>query len=92
MTAAQYDFGMTTRITVSLPDQAVAAAKKAVKDGGAASVSAYVAAALAHTYGEHPGAHEEERPLVKLLAELKAEYGEPSAEAYRWAEEALGIA
>jgi Arc/MetJ-type ribon-helix-helix transcriptional regulator len=81
---AKYDPGMTTRITISLPDEAVTAAKAAVKSGHATSVSAYVANALARTYGQ--------RPLVALLAELKQAHGEPTAAERRWAEEALGMA
>jgi Arc/MetJ-type ribon-helix-helix transcriptional regulator len=75
---------MTTKITVSLPDSAVAAAKAAVSEGRAASVSAYVAAALEHTYGRR-------RPLADVIAEMIAETGEPTAEDIAWANEALGI-
>ena len=74
---------MTTKITVSLPDDAVAAAKRAVKEGRAASVSAYVAEALEHAYGA--------RPLTKVLADLIAEFGEPSEDDYRWADDAIGL-
>lgn len=38
---------MTTKIAVSLPDELVEAARAAVRDGRAASVSAYVADAMA---------------------------------------------
>jgi len=75
---------MTAKITVSLPDDAVSAAKKAVKEGRAASVSAYVNNALVHTYGE-------QRPLALLVAEMLAEHGELSPSAVRWAEDALGL-
>ena len=80
---AQYDFSMTTKITVSLPDEAVAAAKRAVKERRAASVSAYVAEALARK--EHADSAEE------FVAFLVARHGKPSAEAYQWADEALGL-
>ena len=43
----RYDSGMTTKIAVSLPDELVEAARAAVRDGRAASVSAYVADAMA---------------------------------------------
>lgn len=43
----RYDSGMTTKIAVSLPDELVEAAREAVRDGRAASVSAYVADAMA---------------------------------------------
>lgn len=39
--------GMTSKIAVSLPDHLVEQARRAVAEGRAASVSAYVAAALA---------------------------------------------
>jgi Arc/MetJ-type ribon-helix-helix transcriptional regulator len=84
MHAPKYDSGMTTKITVSLPDEAVAAAKRAVKEGRAASVSAYVAGALEQTYGNR-------RPLADLVAEMITEHGEPSAEDYEWARKALGV-
>ncbi|MGH8889670.1 MAG: toxin-antitoxin system antitoxin subunit [Acidothermaceae bacterium] len=76
---------MTTKITVSLSDEAVAAAKRAVKEGQAPSVSAYVAEALDRTYGAR-------RPLSLLVADMIAEGGEPSSAAYRWADKALGLA
>jgi Arc/MetJ-type ribon-helix-helix transcriptional regulator len=75
---------MTTKITVSLPDSAVAAAKKAVSEGRAASVSAYVATALEHAYGKP-------RPLADVIAEMIAETGEPTAEDIDWANDALGL-
>lgn len=82
--AQKYDSGMTVKITVSLPDDAVAAAKRAVREGRAASVSAYVADALERTYGSR-------RPLADVLAEMVAQHGEPSDADYEWAREALGL-
>lgn len=38
---------MTTKLAITLPDEYVAAARKAVADGRAASVYAYIAEALA---------------------------------------------
>lgn len=38
--------GMTTKIAISLPDELAAAARDAVRDGRADSVSAFVAAAI----------------------------------------------
>ena len=73
---------MTTKITVSLPDEAVVAARKAVKEHRAASVPAYVANALDRTCGD-------QRPLNLLIAEMIAESGEPSPAAYRWADQVL---
>lgn len=84
-TLVRYDSGMTTKITVSLPDTAVAAAKQAVSEGRTPSVSAYVADALDYTYGQR-------RPLAEVIAEMIAEGGEPSAEDDEWARNALGLA
>lgn len=79
----RYDDGMTTKIAVSLPDELVAAARRAVQEGRAASVSAYVAAALARQVREDD--------LAALLAEMRAEHGSPSADDYSWADRVLGI-
>jgi Arc/MetJ-type ribon-helix-helix transcriptional regulator len=76
--------GMTTKIAVSLPDEQVAAARKAVAEGRAASVSAYVAEALAQRRADED--------LAVLLEELDAEYGPPTGEHYAWARRALGLA
>ncbi|HXM57843.1 MAG TPA: toxin-antitoxin system antitoxin subunit [Candidatus Dormibacteraeota bacterium] len=75
---------MTTKIAVSLPDDLVAAARRAVADGRAASVSAYVATALARQVREED--------LTSLLAEMRAEHGSPAAADYAWADHVLGIA
>ena len=80
----RYDFGMTTKIAVSLPDELVAAARRAVEERRAASVSAYVAAALARQVREDD--------LTALLAEMRSEFGSPSAADYAWADEVLGLA
>lgn len=75
---------MTTKIAISLPDELAEQAKQAVAEGRAASVSAYIAALL-----EQRAADEK---WVQMLAEMDAEYGEPTAEHYAWAERVLGIA
>jgi Arc/MetJ-type ribon-helix-helix transcriptional regulator len=75
---------MTTKIAISLPDQLVAEARSAVAVGAAASVSAYVAEALAQ--------RSRRDSLVALLAELDDEFGPPDHEATAWAEEMLGPA
>jgi len=82
--ANRYDVGMTTKIAVSLPDELVIAARRAVEEGRAASVSAYVATALARQVREDD--------LTALLAEMHAEHGAPSAADYAWADQVLGIA
>jgi Arc/MetJ-type ribon-helix-helix transcriptional regulator len=79
----RYDSGMTKKIAVSLPDELVAAANRAVTDGRAASVSAYVASALARQVREDD--------LAVLVADMRAEQGPPTAEDYAWADAVLGI-
>jgi antitoxin ParD1/3/4 len=74
---------MTTKIAVSLPDELVAAARRAVAEGRAQSVSAYVASAMARQVREDD--------LSALVAEMRAEHGAPSAQDYAWADRVLGI-
>lgn len=81
MTAQAYDRSMTTRITVSLPDHLVEQVKRAVEDGQAPSVSAYVAEAL-----------QERVPPIGLKALLRQwddELGPPSAADRAWAKSEL---
>lgn len=74
--------GMTSKIAVSLPDHLVAQARQAVAEGRAASVSAYVAAAL-----EEKSKLDD---LGALLDEMLAETGGPlSAEERRAADDVL---
>ncbi len=77
---------MTTvkKIAVSLPPEQVTAARRAVSEGRAASVSAYVSEAIAHR--EHAD------ELATLIAEMTAEGGEPTADDHAWASRALGLA
>ena len=75
---------MTTKIVVSLPDEQVAAARRAVSEVRAASVSAYIAGALAERAGYDQ--------LAALLADMAAESGPPSEEDRVWARRALGLA
>lgn len=74
---------MTTKITVSLPDEQVQAVKSAVAQGRAASVSALVSAALAEEL--------KREDLSALIADLIAEHGSPSEADYEWARNALGL-
>jgi Arc/MetJ-type ribon-helix-helix transcriptional regulator len=77
----EYDQSMTRRITVSLPDDLVDAATTAVRDGRAASVSAYVAEALAEKAdGETMG---------QFLADWRERVGTPTPEETSWAERAF---
>jgi antitoxin ParD1/3/4 len=72
---------MTRKITVSLPDHAVDAARRAVEEGRAASVSGYVAAALERYEGYED--------LDALVADMAAIGGEPTEEAREWARRAF---
>ena len=69
------------KIAVSLPEELVAAARRAVAAGRATTVSAYVADALVRAEREHS--------LSELLADLDRELGEPSIEAREWADQQL---
>lgn len=74
---------MTTKIAVSLPDDVLAAARQAVSEGRASSLSGYIAVTLAERQ-----AHED---LADLLANMAAEAGGPSDEDRQWARRALGL-
>ncbi|MGH3851465.1 MAG: hypothetical protein ACRDRT_17530 [Pseudonocardiaceae bacterium] len=74
---------MTSKIAVSLPDELVDAARVAVAEGRAASVSAYVATAMAD--------YAQTDDLALLLADMAAEQGPPAAEDRAWARQALGL-
>jgi Arc/MetJ-type ribon-helix-helix transcriptional regulator len=75
--------GMTKKIAISLPDEQVERARRAVAAGRAPSVSAYIAQALARRAADDD--------LVEMLAEMDVQDGPPSAEDYAWAERVLGI-
>jgi Arc/MetJ-type ribon-helix-helix transcriptional regulator len=92
----RYDPSMTkvAKIAVSLPQEQVEQVRAAVSRGEAASVSGYVSAALAGALarGHNGGLKKDgsgEDSLAELVEELVAEYGEPSADAYAWADAAL---
>jgi Arc/MetJ-type ribon-helix-helix transcriptional regulator len=72
---------MTTKITVSLPDEQVAALREQVRSGAARSVSALVADALA--------ARQQRETLDELLADLERVHGPVPPEDTEWAREAL---
>ena len=76
--------GMTSKIAVSLPDELVAQAKAAVAAGRAASVSAYVAAAMRQKAKLDD--------LQSLLTELLSETGGPlTDDERRSADAVLGL-
>jgi Arc/MetJ-type ribon-helix-helix transcriptional regulator len=72
---------MTTKIAVSLPDELVDEARKAVKEGRADSVSGYVAEAMSQ--------RSRRETLAALLDDLDTEFGGPGRDARRWAEQQL---
>ena len=73
-----------TKIAISLPLRAAENARRAVKQGRATSVSAYVAAAIEEKAGRDD--------LASLLEEMLAETGGPPTPAeWRAAGRALGI-
>ena len=67
----------------TLPDDLVALAKEAVASGSAASVSAYVAAAM-RVFSRTDS-------LENFLDDLDAQFGPPGPEAEAWARKALGL-
>lgn len=75
--------GMTTKITVSLPDGQVRAAERAVASGRAQSVSAYISAALDRKTGDEE--------LLEMLDEMDESYGTPGPGADAWARQVLGL-
>lgn len=81
---SRYASGMTAKIAVSLPDEQVAAARRAVEEGRAASVSAYIAEAIRR--------REQEDGLASVLDDMDAEHGPPSTEDIDWARRTLGVA
>lgn len=72
---------MTVKITVSLPDELVAAARAAVDADQAASVSAYVATAMRVFADRYT--------WQDFMAEMNELHGPIPDEAYRWADEQL---
>jgi len=87
----RYDPGMTKvrKITISLPREQVEQAREAVANGEASSVSGYISAALVAV---NPLlATDGEDTLTAFAADLIAEDGEPSAEAYARADRFLAM-
>jgi Arc/MetJ-type ribon-helix-helix transcriptional regulator len=74
---------MTKKITVSLPDEQVAVAQRAVAEGRAASVSAFISAALAR--------RDPDQEALEWLDEMAQEYGPITEEHTAWARRALGL-
>ncbi len=72
------------KVAVTIPAGELAAARRAVRRGRAASLSAYVSDAVA--------AYRREDSLRALVDEMIAKHGEPSTEAYAWADRVLAAA
>jgi antitoxin ParD1/3/4 len=76
--------GMTReKIAITLPEEQVAAARQAVAEGRAASVSAYISQALARRSAEEE--------MAEIIAEIYAQAGEPAEEDRAWARRVLGV-
>jgi Arc/MetJ-type ribon-helix-helix transcriptional regulator len=76
--------GMTRRkIAITLPEEQVAAAHRAVAEGRSPSVSAYISQALAR--------RDADEELAETVAEIYAEMGEPTESDRAWARQALGL-
>ena len=75
---------MTRRkISITLPEHQVAAARRAVVDGRSPSVSAYISQALAR--------RDADDELAETVAETYAETGPPTAADRAWARKALRL-
>ncbi len=76
--------GMTRKkIAITLPEEQVAAARRAVAEGRSPSVSAYISQALAR--------RDADEELEDMLAEIYAEVGQPDPSDRAWARRALGL-
>lgn len=74
---------MRPRITITVDEEAVAAAERAVAAGRARSVSAWVADAMTE--------HARRESLSQVLAEIRAELGPATDEETAWARSVLGL-
>lgn len=72
------------KIAITLPRDQLAKIQRAVRRGQASSVSGYIAGALVEK--------EQRESLRDLLAELKAELGEPTKREVQWAKRAIAKA
>ena len=76
--------GMTReKIAITLPEEQVAAARRAVAAGRAAAVSAYSSPALAR--------RDADEDVAEMIAEIYAESGPPTEQDRLWARRALGL-
>lgn len=70
---------MTAKIAISLPDDLLDQARRAVAEGRANSVSSYIAESLSQ--------RERRDSLTELLDDLDRELGPPGADAQAWADD-----
>ncbi len=75
---------MTMKIAISLPDELVAMARRAVERGEAASVSSFIASTM-EQHGRYTA-------LDGLLADMASDGGPPSKADRAWARDVLGLA
>jgi hypothetical protein len=73
----------TKKIVVSLPEEQIAAARRAVAEGSGPSVSIYVSPALA--------AWVTDDDVKAMVTEIYAELGQPDTSDRSWARQALGM-
>lgn len=71
------------KIAITLPEEQVASARRAVAEGRAASVSAYISQALARRSADED--------MAEMIAEIYEETGQPTEEDRLWARRVLGI-
>lgn len=71
------------KIAITLPEEQVAAARQAVAEGRAASVSSYISQALARRTAEEE--------MAEIIAEIYAQAGQPTEEDRAWARRVLGV-
>ncbi len=74
---------MTGKIAITLPQQQIAAARQAVAEGRAASVSAYISQAMAR--------RDADEALAATMAKAHAGRGTPTSGDRAWARHALGL-
>jgi Arc/MetJ-type ribon-helix-helix transcriptional regulator len=73
----------TKKIVVSLPEEQIAAARRAVAEGSVPSVSIYVSQALAAWVADDD--------VKAMVTEIYAELGQPDTSDRSWARQALGM-
>ena len=71
------------KIAITLPEEQVAAARQAVAEGRAASVSAFISQALAR--------RDADEELAETIAEVYAQSGQPTEEDRLWARRCLAL-